>query len=131
MKREEIPQQYKWKMEDLYVTNEAWEADFLKLQKGIEELSKFEGTLGQSAENLLKMHETCDELNQIAEKIYVYANQRLHENTGNAYYQGLSGKAQMLIVQMGEASAYIEPELLNIPEDRLEEMVKTEGLSNY
>jgi len=131
MKREEIPQQYKWKMEDLYVTNEAWEADFLKLQKGIEELSKFEGTLGQSAENLLKMHETCDELNQIAEKIYVYANQRLHENTGNAYYQGLSGKAQMLIVQMGEASAYIEPELLNIPEDRLEEMVKTEGLSKY
>lgn len=99
MKREEIPQQYKWKMEDLYATNEAWEADFLKLQKGIEELSKFEGTLGQSAENLLEMHETLDHLNQIAEKVYVYANQRLHENTGNAYYQGLSGKAQMLIVQ--------------------------------
>ena len=36
MKREEIPQQYKWKMEDLYATNEAWEADFAKLQKGIE-----------------------------------------------------------------------------------------------
>ena len=131
MKREEIPQQYKWKMEDLYANNDAWEADFLKLQKGIEELSKFEGTLGQSAENLLKMHETLDNLNQIAEKVYVYANQRLHENTGNAYYQGLSGKAQMLIVQMGEAGAYIEPELLSIPEDQLEEMLKTEGLSKY
>ena len=131
MKREEIPQQYKWKMEDLYATNEAWEADFLKLQKGIEELSKFEGTLGQSAENLLKMHETLDNLNQIAEKVYVYANQRLHENTGNAYYQGLSGKAQMLIVQMGEAGAYIEPELLSIPENQLEEMLKAEGLSKY
>lgn len=131
MKREEIPQQYKWKMEDLYATNEAWEADFLKLQKGIEELSKFEGTLGQSAENLLKMHETLDHLNQIAEKVYVYANQRLHENTGNAYYQGLSGKAQMLIVQMGEAGAYIEPELLSIPENQLEEMLKAEGLSKY
>ena len=33
MKREEISQQYKWKMEDLYATNEAWEADFEKLQK--------------------------------------------------------------------------------------------------
>ena len=131
MKREEIPQQYKWKMEDLYVTNEAWETDFKKLQDGIEELQKYEGTLGNSAENLLKMHETCDELNQIAEKVYVYANQRLHENTGNSYYQGLAGKAQMLLVQMSEASSYIEPELLGIPEETLKEMLKTEGLKKY
>lgn len=131
MKREEIPQQYKWKMEDMYATEEAWEADFVRLQKGIEELQKFEGTLGQSPEKLLKMHETCDELNQIAEKVYVYANQRLHENTGNAYYQGLSGKAQMVIVQMGEASSFIEPELLNIPEDELKKMLQAEGLKKY
>ena len=131
MKREEIPQQYKWKMEDLYAANEAWEADFKKLQDGIEELQKYEGTLGNSAENLLKMHETCDALNQIAEKVYVYANQRLHENTGNAYYQGLAGKAQMLLVQMSEASSYIEPELLDIPEETLEEMLQSEGLAKY
>ena len=131
MKREEIPQQYKWKMEDLYITNEAWETDLKKLQDGIEELQKYEGILGNSAENLLKMHETCDELNQIAEKVYVYANQRLHENTGNSYYQGLAGKAQMLLVQMSEASSYIEPELLGIPEETLKEMLKTEGLKKY
>ena len=131
MKREEIPQQYQWKMEDLYATDEAWEADFLKLQKGIDELQKYEGTLGKSAGNLLKMHETCDALNQIAEKIYVYANQHLHENTGNAYYQGLAGKAQMLLVQMSEASSYIEPELLDIPEEKLNEILKTEGLEKY
>ena len=131
MKREEIPQQYKWKMEDLYATDEAWEADFLKLQKGIDELQKYEGTLGKSAGNLLKMHETCDALNQIAEKVYVYANQRLHENTGNAYYQGLAGKAQMLLVQMSEASSYIEPELLDISEEKLKEMLKAEGLEKY
>ena len=131
MKREEIPQQYKWKMEDLYATNEAWEEDFEKLRNGIEDLQKYEGTLGNSAENLLKMHETCDALNQIAEKVYVYANQRLHENTGNAYYQGLAGKAQMLLVQMSEASSYIEPELLNIPEETLKEMLQIEGLAKY
>ena len=131
MKREEIPQQYKWKMEDLYATNEAWEADFLKLQKGIEDIKKYEGTLGTSAENLLAMQKQCDELNLLAENIYVYANQRLHEDTGNAYYQGLSGRAQMLLVQMSEACAYIEPEILSIPEERLEEMMGMEGLLKY
>ena len=131
MKRAEIPQQYKWKMEDLYPSNDAWEADFAKLQKGIEEIRNFEGTLAVSAENLLKMQETCDELNQLAEKVYVYANQRLHEDTGNAYYQGLSARAQMLLVQMSEAASYIEPEILDIPEEKLKEMMKEECLKKY
>jgi oligoendopeptidase F len=37
MKRNEIPEQYKWKMEDLYASNDAWETDFLKLTKGLED----------------------------------------------------------------------------------------------
>ena len=131
MRREEIPQQYKWKMEDLYATNEAWEADFEKLQKGIAEIKHFEGTLAESADNLLKMQEACDELNELAENVYVYANQRFHEDTGNSYYQGLASRAQMLLVQVSEATAYIEPEILNIPEDKLEEMMKAEGLLKY
>ena len=131
MKREEIPQQYKWKMEDLYATDEAWEADFEKLQKGIEEMKQFEGTLGESAENLLKMQQKSDELNLLAENVYVYANQKMHEDTGNAFYQGLAARAQMLMVQLSESSSYIEPEILNIPEEKLEEMLKTEGLQKY
>ena len=131
MKREEIPQQYKWKMEDLYATNELWEADFEKLQKGIAEIKRFEGTLAESADNLLKMQMACDELNELAENVYVYANQRFHEDTGNSYYQGLASRAQMLLVQVSEATAYIEPEILNIPEEKLEEMMKAEGLLKY
>ena len=131
MKREEIPQQYKWKIEDLYATNEAWEADFEKLQNGMEDLKKYEGTLAESADNLLALMKKSDELNQLAENVYVYANQRLHEDTSNAYYQGLSGRAQMLLVQMSEVSSFVEPEILSIPEEQLEEMLKTEGLSVY
>lgn len=131
MKRTEISQKYKWKIEDLYATNEAWEEDFIKLQKGIEELGKFEGTLGEAAENLLALMEKSDELNQLAEQVYVYANQRLHENMGDTLYQGLSGRAQMLLVQMSEAASYIEPEILTIPEEKLEEMMKEEGLRKY
>lgn len=131
MKREEIPQQYQWKMEDLYATNDAWEADFLKLQNGIKEIRKFEGTLKESAENLLNMQETCDELNELAENIYVYANQRMHENTANSYYQGLSGRAQLAMVQLSEATSFIEPEILDIPEEQLREMLEDERLKKY
>ena len=131
MKRNEIPEQYKWKIEDLYADNDAWEADFTKLQQGMEDIKKYEGTLAKSAENLLSLMKKSDELNQLAENVYVYANQRLHEDTSNAYYQGLSGRAQMLLVQISECSSFVEPEILSIPENVLEEMLKEEGLQVY
>ena len=131
MKRNEIPEQYKWKIEDLYADNDAWEADFTKLQQGMEDIKKYEGTLAKSAENLLSLMKKSDELNQLAENVYVYANQRLHEDTSNAYYQGLSGRAQMLLVQISECSSFVEPEILSIPENVLEEMLKEEGLQIY
>ena len=131
-KREEISKEYQWNMEDLYVDAQAWEADFLRLQNGIEHLKEFAGTLGTSSRQLLKLMQCCDKLNMLAENVYVYANQRLHENTADAYYQGLSGRAQMLLVQLSEAGAFVEPEILDIPEDKLKEMIEhEEGLQVY
>lgn len=48
------------------------------------------------------------------EAIYVYANQRYHEDTGNSFYQGLAGKAQTLSIQLDSALVFEEPELLAI-----------------
>ena len=74
MKRNEIPEQYKWKMEDLYASNDAWETDFLKLTKGLEDLKAFEGTLKQSAEQLLKLMEKNDELGQLERAIEAFCD---------------------------------------------------------
>lgn len=54
------------------------------------------------------------------EAIYVYANQRYHEDTGNSFYQGLAGKAQALSLQLDSAVVFEEPELLAIGEDTIE-----------
>ena len=45
------------------------------------------------------MQKLSDELNQLLEKVYVYANQRLHENTDNSTYQNLASQAQGLLVE--------------------------------
>ena len=131
-KREEISKEYQWKMEDLYATNEAWEADFQKMQEKMKGLEEFSGTLGDSSKRLLQFMNYCDELNMLAENIYVYANQKHHENTKDAYYQGLSGRAGMLLVQLSEAASFMEPEILALPEETLMEMLeKEEGLLVY
>ncbi len=131
MKREEIAQEYKWRMEDIYPTTEAWEADYQKVTDSITVIKSYEGTLSDSAENLAKMQETYDEINWIVEKLHVYANQRMHENTANAFYQGLVGRVQVLEVQLMEATAYIEPEILAIPEEQFKAMLSFDCLAKY
>ena len=59
-------------------------------------------------------------LNILMERIYVYADQKYHEDTANSVYQELSDKAEVLNVQLNSALSFATPEILNIPEETLE-----------
>lgn len=131
MKREEISNEFKWDMSDIYPSQEAWEADYAKATACLQEIKSFRGTLGESAENLAKMQACSDEVSMMVEKLHVYANQHLHENIADAFYQGLAGRVQVLEVQLMEASSYIEPEILAIPEERFKEMLESDVLKKY
>ena len=118
--REEADARYKWAIEDLYKDDEDWKRDYELLKSRIPEFTKFRGRLGESAEVLLSMQKLSDELNQLLEKVYVYANQRLHENTDNSTYQNLASQAQGLLVELSESLSFVEPELMELPDGIIE-----------
>lgn len=130
--REEADARYKWAIEDLYKDDEDWKRDYELLKSRIPELTKFRGRLGESAEVLLSMQKLSDELNQLLEKVYVYANQRLHENTDNSTYQNLASQAQGLLVELSESLSFVEPELMELPDGIIETFLgENEELSAY
>ena len=99
-KRSETDKAYQWKIEDLYENDELWQRDYELLKQKIGEFEQFRERLKEGSRLFLDALRGMDELNMRFEKIYVYANQRLHEDTGNSRYQELSGKAQTLMVQL-------------------------------
>ena len=122
--REEVNARCKWAIEDLYKNDEDWKSDYELLKSRIPELAKFRGRLGESAQVLLSMQKLSDELNQLLEKVYVYANQRLHENTDNSTYQNLASQAQGLLVELSESMSFVEPELMELPDGTIETFLK-------
>ena len=122
--REEVDARCKWAIEDLYKNDEDWKSDYELLKSRIPELAKFRGRLGESAQVLLSMQKLSDELNQLLEKVYVYANQRLHENTDNSTYQNLASQAQGLLVELSESMSFVEPELMELPDGTIETFLK-------
>ncbi|MDF2592212.1 MAG: oligopeptidase [Clostridia bacterium] len=118
-KRNEIPEQFKWKLEHIYESNELWEKDFAQVKDLAVKLGDFKDKLGLSADNLLKCMDASAALSRLFEKVYVYAQMRSHEDSANGYYQGLADRTESLAVDVSSASSFIVPELLSIPDDKL------------
>ena len=131
-KRNEIPEQFKWKLEDIYESNEAWEKDFAKAKLLASNLKDFKDKIGESSDSLLKCLEAQAEVSRLFEKVYVYAQMRSHEDSSNGYYQGLADRTDSLSVAISSASSFIVPEILSIQDDELSSFFKeNEKLSFY
>jgi len=130
--RDEIEDQYKWRLEDLYEHDELWEKDYQKAKESIPYLASFQGKLGESAQSLLEGLQALSDVSQIVEKLYVYAHMRRDEDNTRAKYQAMSDRAMSLNVEVNSATAYMTPEILNIPQDRIQDFLKQEkGLEIY
>lgn len=130
--RQEIPDQYKWQLEDIYANNELWEQDFAKVQKMIGEMTSFKGKLNESAQTLLKAFQLEEQLSETGEKVYAYARMRRDEENTNTTYQALTDRAESLSAQMQMALSFFVPEILEIPVETLERFRQAEpGLNLY
>lgn len=132
LQRSEVDAKYKWKLEDIYATNDAWDADFKRAQDLLPKVQSFKGKLGQSGATLLAALKAIDEIGSVTENLTVYANMRRDEDNRVAVYQGQVDRITSLNARVGEASAYFTPEVLAIPAAKMTEFYKsTSGLAIY
>ncbi len=124
-KREEIEAKYKWRLEDIYVSEESWEEDYSTVKTLLKEIGGLQGKLASSAETLLKVLQLSDQLERKAEKLYVYARMRRDENNALSRYQALFDRAESLSIEASGATAFMVPEILDIPEERLQGFLHT------
>ena len=120
LNRDEIEEKYKWKLEDIYESDVLWEEELSKANEIVEQISKFQGTLASSAQNLLDFFKESDNLDYYVDRVYVYANQRYHQDTTVSKYQGYAANAELLLVNASGATSFANPELLEISDEKFE-----------
>jgi len=117
--REEIKDEYKWKITDIYEDDCKWEEEYALLKSRIDEISEFENKVCESSKSLLNVLEKNYELSMIFERVYVYANQKLHENMENSKYLEYVSMADNLNVLFSEKTSFIEPEILEMDSEKI------------
>jgi len=130
--RSEIPDKYKWRLEDIYPTDSLCEYDFSRVEDLLPEMERFKGHLAESGKNLLDCLVMQDSIWNIFDRTYVYAYMKMDEDTRVSKYQELSDRAATLLSKVRQAFSFIDPEILSIPENSLKDLMEQEkGLTLY
>ena len=118
--RSEIPVEDTWATEDLYATDEAWEAELATLDADKEKIVSFAGRLGESGDVLFAY---LTEMEALDEKISMLANYCMRkgdEDTRNSVYQAMTGKFRSVMVALGAAGSFETPEIMAISDETLD-----------
>ena len=119
-KREEIPVEDTWAVEDLYVSDEAWEEALNALAPAQEKAVTYAGRLAESAQTLYEFLEQDEQVEVAVSRLANYC-MRCHDvDTRNPKYQAMVGKFMGTMVAMSAATSFVTPELMAISDETLD-----------
>ncbi|HCF70150.1 MAG TPA: oligoendopeptidase F [Syntrophomonas sp.] len=130
-KREDIDEQYKWKLEDIYSSDALIEEDFKRVKDLLPQEQDIKSTLGKSAAHLKKALQWVEELERKAEKLYVYSRMRRDEDNGDSNYQAMFDRMEGLNIQVGSATSFMVPEIIAIPDNDIKSFMEDADLKLY
>ncbi|MDO5734732.1 MAG: oligoendopeptidase F [Eubacteriales bacterium] len=126
LKREEVDPALTWDLSPLYPSLDSWEADFTKLRQDLPELSNYAGRLGESAELLQEFLQRLELAGRKLSKLYSYASMRSDQDKGNSENSAILQRAAQLSAEFSAAVSFKDPELLELGQEKLAEMLEKE-----
>ncbi len=127
--RENVPQNLKWKTEDIFATMQDWEDLYQKVSQKLD-FSAYEGKLN-NVETVLECFTKLNEVTLDMNRLGVYAFMKHDEDTRKSEYVALNSRMTTIEIQFSKNTSYIVPELTALPVKKLEEFVNDERLKDY
>src|SRR6266404_2686137 len=129
--RAEVPDSDKWDLTQLFADVSKWQEDFAWLQRTYPKLQEWKGKAGESAQALAALLEFEKSLEAKMERVYHYASLQLAEDSTNNEYLARIGQVQNLLTRIGEASAFVVPEILAIDDQKFAQLIADPALKDW
>ena len=130
-RREDIPETAKWHLDDIFATRADWQKARDAIEGQLAKIQQFAGKLADP-QQLLDCLTAVDTMEISLSAVFAYARMLADTDTANQEYQADTASCLPLLDKASAACAFIEPELLALPEDSLRTMAdKLPGLKKY
>lgn len=129
--RSEMNPEFMWDLSDIYEDNEAWEAALKEATAKVAGISALAGTLGASAESLKAGLDQLFAAAEQTERVYVYTMLYSSGDNGDAHAQDMEARATRLFVDFSTAASFLNPEILAIEPEKLNDWMQMPELQLY
>jgi oligoendopeptidase F len=129
--RSDIPDSDKWDLTHLFADVSKWGEDFAWVQQTYPRITEWKGKIGESAKALAAVLEFEKELDLKVERLYHFASLQLAEDSSNNEYLARMGELQNLLTKMGEAAAFVMPEIQAIDDARWSQLLHDPALEPW
>ncbi len=130
--RDEIKDEYKWNLKDFYSDEAKWEGDFTWVESQLTKFDEYKGKLSKSGDILYDYFKFSESVEKVFAQVMFYAYTAKDIDMNNGKYQSLNDKAMNLGSKLAATTSFVVPEILTIPEDKLNTFIKnTDGLEDY
>jgi oligoendopeptidase F len=121
--RSEIAIEDKWKLEDLYPSDDAWNKAKQEVAAQFDEVTRYKGKLAGSASTLLECLELDSRISKEFGRLFCYASMKSDEDTGNSKYLGFKQEMQQLGTDYNSKSSFIKPEIAKLEKKQIDEFM--------
>ncbi len=129
-KRNEVPEELKWDLTRIFKTDKDWEIAYNQVKKGVQSLSNLKEKFTESGHKLYEGLNKILTVSRNLEKVYVYATMSSDVDTSNAHYLGYVAQVQALTSQFEAAIAFLNPAILQVPEEKMAQFKSEEPRLN-
>jgi oligoendopeptidase F len=129
--RAELPDSDKWDLTHLFGDVGKWQEEVAWITQTYARVAEWKGKVGESAQTLAELLEFEKQLDLKIERVYHFASLQLAEDSANNEYLARVGQLQNLLTQIGEATAFVVPEIQAIDNSRWSDFMRDPALEAW
>ena len=129
LKRDNVGQEYRWNLSNIYENYSVWEKDFEKVSELKKELARFKGQFGNEGK-LLEFFQKQEEMDKISYKLYRYPQLARDLNSSDKEAVEHLQKVQFLFAEISTELSWVNSELVENREN-IEKWIEKKEFDDY
>ncbi len=130
LERNQIDAKYKWDLTHLYKSVDEWKKDKDYILANLKEFDKYKGKI-KKPEDIKKVLDLYFNLMHRLYRISGYAMMSYDQDTRISDALALKSTSEKVSAEFGEATAFIEPELIALPESTIKKLTSNKNFKDY
>ena len=119
--RNKLNKKFTWSAESVFPSDEAWEKEVQQIIEDISTVKQFQGRLSENPSILMEALAAAYQLISRAQTAFMYAGFSYAVDTTDQHAAGMRGKGQGMYGQVLSAVSFLQPEILAIGREKLDE----------